>query len=61
MALYLKENLTFDAARIIVNGLDLAIVLSEWGADGLGDLDRNDVVNGADLSAVLASWGPCPN
>ena len=45
----------------IVNGLDLAIVLSEWGTDGLGDLDRNDVVNGADLSAVLASWGPCPN
>jgi hypothetical protein len=45
----------------IVDGLDLAIVLSEWGADGLGDLDRNDVVNGADLSGVLASWGPCPN
>ena len=45
-----------------VDGADLPVVLSEWGACGGGcsaDLDGNDLVDGADLSQVLAAWGPC--
>jgi hypothetical protein len=43
-----------------VNGVDLAIVLNNWGICGSGacaaDIDRDGVVNGADLAIVLSSW-----
>ena len=44
-----------------VNGIDLAIVLGNWGACGAGgcvaDIDRDGWVNGVDLAIVLGSWG----
>jgi hypothetical protein len=45
----------------LVNGVDLAIVLSAWGVCGAGacpaDLDRDGLVNGVDLAIVLGNWG----
>ncbi len=43
----------------VVNGTDLAILLSVWGTDGLGtgaDLNGDGVVNGSDLATLLSSW-----
>jgi Dockerin type I domain len=44
-----------------VNGVDLAIVLNNWGICGSGacpaDIDRDGVVNGVDLAIVLSNWG----
>ena len=44
-----------------VNGIDLAIVLGNWGACGAGicvaDIARGGWVNGVDLAIVLGSWG----
>lgn len=47
-----------------IDGIDLAVVLSQWGPceDGLpcsGDVDRNGSVDAADLSTLLADWGTC--
>lgn len=44
----------------VVNGADLATLLSVWGTDGQAagaDLNDDGVVNGADLAALLANWG----
>jgi hypothetical protein len=52
-------DLTFDG---VVNGADLGILLSAWGACGgscASDLNRDGVVNGADLGAMLSEWGVC--
>ncbi|MDA0803040.1 MAG: hypothetical protein O2819_04705 [Planctomycetota bacterium] len=43
----------------VVDGQDLAVVLSSWG-EALGDIDQNGQVDGADLAALLGSWGVCP-
>ena len=44
-----------------VNGVDLAIVLNNWGICGSGacpaDIDRDGLVNGVDLAIVLSNWG----
>jgi hypothetical protein len=44
-----------------VNGIDLAIVLSNWGICGggacPGDIDRDGHINGVDLAIVLSNWG----
>jgi hypothetical protein len=44
-----------------VNGIDLAIVLNNWGICGSGacpaDIDRDGLVNGVDLAIVLSNWG----
>ena len=44
-----------------VNGVDLAIVLSNWGAcpatSCAADIDRDGLVNGVDLAIVLGNWG----
>ena len=46
----------------IVNGVDLAIVLSNWDAVGSSaDLTGDGTVNGADLGIILAAWGNCPS
>jgi hypothetical protein len=37
---------------------DLAILLANWGRNGLGDLDRDGVVGARDLAALLSSWQP---
>ena len=43
-----------------VSGIDLGVLLSEWGGPGEADLDGDGVVSGIDLGIVLAGWGPCP-
>ena len=40
-----------------MNGADLALLLSNWGAAGTGDIDDNGIVNGADLAQLLSNWG----
>lgn len=43
----------------LVNGIDLAVLLSNWGASGVqADLNRDGVVNGADLATLLSAWSP---
>ncbi len=42
----------------IVDGADLASLLSQWNAPGgPADLNRDGIVNGGDLAALLANWG----
>jgi hypothetical protein len=45
----------------IVNGVDLAIILSTWGLCGSGaciaDINQDGLVNGVDLAVVLSNWG----
>ena len=46
----------------VVDGLDLAGVLSAWGTQGGelgGDVNGDGIVAGADLAFVLGAWGPC--
>jgi hypothetical protein len=44
----------------VVNGVDLASVINDWGlADSPADIDRNGSVGGSDLAIVLSAWGPC--
>jgi hypothetical protein len=46
----------------LVNGGDLGVLLSQWGAappSGLGDANHDGMVDGADLTIVLSSWGTC--
>jgi hypothetical protein len=45
-----------------VNGADLAIVLSEWGAvtpTTTSDITGDGRVDGQDLAFILSFWGPC--
>lgn len=52
-------DLNFDG---LVDGNDLAKVLSDWNISGWcieGDVDHNGVVDGSDLGTVLATWGDC--
>lgn len=43
----------------IVNGVDLAWLLSTWGGNDVADFNGDGVINGADLAALLAMWGAC--
>lgn len=49
-----------------VDGIDLGILLSEWGicpgcrADITGDGEVDGTVDGGDLGLLLSSWGLCP-
>jgi len=43
-----------------VDGLDLAIILSNWGGSGSGDIDQSGTVDGVDLASILSAWGACP-
>jgi hypothetical protein len=51
-------------ANNIIDGADLAALLSVWGTDGgiypRADVNGDGTVNAADLSAVLSGWGACP-
>jgi hypothetical protein len=45
-----------------VNGADLGILLSQWGAANpltVSDINSDGVVNGADLGLLLSFWGAC--
>lgn len=44
----------------VVDGADLGILLSTWGATGPADLDGSGTVDGADLGILLSAWGGCP-
>jgi len=41
-----------------VAGDDLALLLGDWGGNGIGDIDRNGTVDGGDLALLLGDWGP---
>lgn len=43
----------------VVDGADLAALLSVWGSNGAngGDFNGDNVVNGLDLATMLANWG----
>lgn len=53
-------DITLDG---LVNGIDLAALLSAWGSDGgltpRADCNRDGLVDGADLGIVLGGWGTC--
>ncbi len=53
-------DITLDG---VVNGIDLAALLSAWGSDGgltpRADCNRDGLVDGADLGIVLGGWGTC--
>jgi hypothetical protein len=40
----------------VVNGADLATVLSNWGLPGPTDVDGDGTTNGQDLATLLANW-----
>jgi hypothetical protein len=47
----------------VTNGIDLAIVLSQWGpCTGIcsADINNDALVDGGDLASILGGWGPCP-
>lgn len=39
-----------------VDGLDLGLLLSQWGGPGTGDLNLSGTVDGADLGLLIAEW-----
>jgi hypothetical protein len=42
----------------IVNGIDLAYILADWGtANPRSDLNHDGIVNGSDLGSLLTYWG----
>jgi hypothetical protein len=47
----------------LVNGIDLGVLLGQWGvcsgANCVCDLDGDGSVNGADLGILLGDWGSC--
>ncbi|MFM1803180.1 MAG: hypothetical protein RL136_59 [Planctomycetota bacterium] len=47
----------------VIDGVDLAAVLNQWGGPGdaefSADTDANGVVDGGDLAVVLNGWGAC--
>lgn len=43
----------------LVNGPDLAALLSAWGGQGVGDLNGSGTVDAADLAVLLGAWGSC--
>lgn len=47
-----------------VNGVDLAVVLANWGVPSAqypnADTNGDGLVDGTDLATVLAGWGACP-
>jgi len=44
----------------VVDGADIAKVISEWGKGqySVADINKDGVVNGADLAVVLGTWTP---
>jgi hypothetical protein len=47
-----------------VNGIDLGILLGQWGPANqftVTDFNGDGTVDGSDLGQLLAAWGPCPN
>ena len=40
----------------VVNGADLAALLTQWGTNGPADLNGDGIVNGTDLATLLTNW-----
>ncbi len=40
----------------IINGVDLAFVLSAWNTSA-GDVNGDGVTNGSDIASILTAWG----
>jgi hypothetical protein len=40
----------------VVDGLDLGMLLAQWGGPGTADFDSSGIVDGLDLGALLAAW-----
>ncbi len=54
----LRGDLDLDG---LVNGVDLALILTNWGTSGSrGDVNGDGIVDGADLTIVLGGWGVVP-
>jgi len=48
------------SANGVVDGTDIASLLSAWGTNNAdADINGDGVVGGTDLTELLASWGPC--
>lgn len=43
----------------VVNGTDLAVILSGWGTSGQSDINGDGTTNGGDLATLLSGWGNC--
>jgi len=43
----------------VVDGSDLATLLTNWNGSGAADLNNDGTVNGSDLAAMLINWGNC--
>jgi hypothetical protein len=48
-----------------VDGIDLAVILNNWGTNGgkdypNADIDGDGTIGGSDLAQVLGNWGLCP-
>ena len=44
----------------VIDGQDLASLLSNWGCEGpgcVGDVNGDQIVNGSDLAGILSNWG----
>lgn len=44
----------------VVDAVDRAILLAQWGGPGVADINNDGVVNASDLAGLLANLGPCP-
>jgi hypothetical protein len=47
-----------------VNGIDLGVLLGQWGEVTqytVTDFNGDGAVDGSDLGQLLAAWGPCPS
>ena len=44
-----------------IDGLDLAVLLGEWGASGgIADINEDGIVDGGDLAKLLGQWAGQP-
>ena len=43
----------------VIGGEDLSVMLTQWGASGPGDINRDGVTDGRDLADLLGGWGSC--
>lgn len=57
----LLVRISHDAADVnddgLVNGGDLALLLSGWGGNESGDINHSGLVDAVDLALLLAAWG----
>lgn len=42
-----------------VDGVDLAVLLGQWGSTGSADINGDGLVDGTDLGSLLGGFGPC--